>query len=88
VEHGAQVSSWLWYAFGARPCPHCGADVPVPELFQGEHECDPGAVERQQADEARAAVHVLLAEIAAYLDSPDGRARVAFARWCRERDHC
>jgi hypothetical protein len=59
----------------------------VAQLLQGEHECDPAAVEQQQADEARAAAHLLVAEIGAYLESPGGRARVAFARWCREHDH-
>lgn len=78
------MSSWLWYAFGARPCPHCGVDVPVGELLQGEHECDPDDVEEQRADEARAAVRFLTAEIAEYLSSRHGRRRLAFARWCRE----
>lgn len=78
------MSSWLWYAFGARPCPHCGADVPVGQLLEGEHECDPGAIEDRQAGEARAAVPFLVVEIAEYLDSGRGQTRLAFARWCRE----
>lgn len=79
------MSSWLWHAFGTRPCPRCGAEVPVGDLLREAHDCRQEDLEDQAALADAAAGRLLLVEIAEYLRSPDGQARLAFARWCRER---
>ncbi len=73
-----------WHLFGTARCPRCGAEARVTELARGAHECDPW---RQAAHEARRLaeqVELLQLEVDEYLRSPGGRARLAFARWCRE----
>lgn len=78
------MSSWLWHGFGTRPCPRCGAEVSVGDLLREAHECPAEDLEEQAGLAEAEAGRLLEAEVAEYLCSPGGRARLAFARWCRE----
>jgi hypothetical protein len=78
------MSDAPWHVFGTSQCPRCGADVPVAQLLRGGHRCDPAELEAREAEQLRARLAAVHAEIADYLASPAGRAQLAFARWCRE----
>jgi hypothetical protein len=55
----------------------------VAQLLRGGHRCDPAELEAREAEQLQARFAMLYLEIAEYLDSPVGRNRLAFARWCR-----
>lgn len=78
------MSGAQWHVFGTSQCPRCGADVPVAQLLRGRHRCDPAVLEAHEAEQLHARLAALHADVAAYLESPGGQNRLAFARWCRE----
>jgi hypothetical protein len=62
------------------PCRECGASIARGET--SAHVCDQERWLDYQLFERREEVERLTEEVAAYLDSPDGR----FERWCAERE--
>ncbi|HEY7793416.1 MAG TPA: hypothetical protein VIA10_05360 [Gaiellaceae bacterium] len=62
------------------PCPDCGASVAVGE--RDTHTCDDERWVEYQLFQLRDEVDALEPQIAAYLDSPDGRFRL----WLAARD--
>jgi hypothetical protein len=78
------VSDATWHVFGTRQCPDCGAEVPLTELLQGTHACDPYAQRAHEAAQIAVQVELLQLGIDEFLRSPTGRSHAAFASWCRE----
>jgi hypothetical protein len=70
---------------GTSRCPRCGSAVPVGELLAGVHECDIAQRARHEASQLDEQAELLHFELEEFLRSTEGRRRLAFARWCRER---
>jgi hypothetical protein len=78
------MSGAQWHVFGTSQCPGAGRTCPWAQLLRGGHRCDPAELEAPEAGQLHARLAAVHAEIAAYLESPAGQSRLAFARWCGE----
>ena len=71
----------MWSTSIGPECPECGLRVPAHYMAAGLHECRPEHVIERQVEQARLELDH---ELVDYLDSPEAKNRLAFARWCRE----
>lgn len=56
--------------------------------MRGAHECEPWQQAAYEASLLHEQVELLQFEVDEFLRSSQGRARLAFAHWCREHDRC